>query len=75
MSRKELGPIEVKVRDGDVNGALNRLRREIGREGITKQMKLNRFYEKPSDRKRRQRREAEAKREKMKRRNERRGRK
>ncbi|MFB6262239.1 MAG: 30S ribosomal protein S21 [Bradymonadaceae bacterium] len=70
--RDELGPIEVDVKDGNVSRALNRLKREIGREGISREMKRRRFYEKPSARKRRKRREAERRRKKEKRRKERR---
>jgi small subunit ribosomal protein S21 len=55
----ELGPIEVKVRDNNINQAMNRLKRKIGREGISQELKKRRFYEKPSKRRRRKRREAE----------------
>ncbi len=44
----ELGPIEVEVRDNNVNRAINKLKREIGREGISRELKRRRFYEKPS---------------------------
>ncbi|MFB6352138.1 MAG: 30S ribosomal protein S21 [Bradymonadaceae bacterium] len=70
--RDELGPIEVKVKDGNINRAINRLKREIGREGISRELKRRRFYEKPSEEKRRKRREAERRRRKEKRRKERR---
>ncbi len=68
MARDELGPIEVEVRDNNINRALNRLKREIGREGISRELKRRRFYEKPSVAKRRKMREAERRRRKEERR-------
>jgi small subunit ribosomal protein S21 len=68
MARDELGPIEVEVRDNNINRALNRLKREIGREGISRELKRRRFYEKPSVAKRRKREEAERRRRKEERR-------
>ena len=60
----ELGPLEVQVQDNNVNRAINRLKREIGREGISRELKRRRFYEKPSVAKRRKQREAERRRRK-----------
>lgn len=60
----ELGPLEVSVQDNNVNRAINRLKREIGREGISRELKRRRFYEKPSVAKRRKQREAERRRRK-----------
>lgn len=74
MSRDELGPIEVEVRDNNINRALNRLKREIGREGVSRELKRRRFYEKPSVAKRRKQREAERRRRKEERRERRRDR-
>lgn len=68
MARDELGPLEVEVRDNNINRALNRLKREIGREGISRELKRRRFYEKPSVAKRRKQREAERRRRKEERR-------
>lgn len=62
--RVELGPLEVPVQDNNVNRAINRLKREIGREGISRELKRRRFYEKPSVAKRRKQREAERRRRK-----------
>jgi small subunit ribosomal protein S21 len=72
MARDELGPLEVEVRDNNINRALNRLKREIGREGISRELKRRRFYEKPSVAKRRKMREAERRRRKEERRRKRR---
>ena len=69
---KQLGPIEVEVRDNNVNRAINRLKREIGREGISRELKRRRFYEKPSVAKRRKQREAERRRRKEERRRQKR---
>ena len=72
MSRDELGPIEVEVRDNNINRALNRLKREIGREGVSRELKRRRFHERPSVAKRRKQREAERRRRKEERRERRR---
>lgn len=60
----ELGPIQVDVVDNNVNRAINSLKREIGREGVNRELKRRRFYEKPSVAKRRKTREAERRRRK-----------
>ncbi|HSK42215.1 MAG TPA: 30S ribosomal protein S21 [Arenibaculum sp.] len=44
----------VYVRDNDVNGALRALKKKMQREGVFRAMKLNRHYEKPSERKARE---------------------
>lgn len=59
-----LGPIEVPVIDNNVNRALNSLKREIGREGVNREVKRRKYYEKPSVAKRRKTREAERQRRK-----------
>ena len=50
--------MEVFVRDNDVNGALRVLKKKMQREGIFREMKLRRNYEKPSERRARERAEA-----------------
>ncbi len=70
--KDELGPLEVEVRDNNVNRALNQLKREIGRDGLNRELKRRRFYEKPSVAKRRKRQEAERRRRKEERRQRRR---
>ncbi len=64
----ELKPIEVTVRDNNVGRAMNQLKREIGREGINRELKRRRFYEKPSVARRRKSIEAERRRRKEERR-------
>ncbi|MGQ9370981.1 30S ribosomal protein S21 [Azospirillum sp. ST 5-10] len=44
----------VYVRDNDINGALRALKKKMQREGVFREMKLRRSYEKPSERRARQ---------------------
>ena len=60
----ELGPIEVQVRDNNINRAINQLKRQVGREGINRAAKRHRYYVKPSDAKRQKSIEAERRRRK-----------
>lgn len=46
------------VRDNNVDQALRALKKKMQREGIFREMKLRRSYEKPSERKARERAEA-----------------
>ena len=50
--------MQVFVRDNNVDGALKVLKKKMQREGIWREMKRNRSYEKPSERKVRKRAEA-----------------
>ena len=50
--------VQVSVRDNNVDQALRALKKKMQREGIFREMKLRRNYEKPSER--RVREEAEA---------------
>ena len=50
--------MQVFVRDNDVNGALRVLKKKMQREGVFREMKLRRSYEKPSERRVRERAEA-----------------
>lgn len=58
----ELGPLEVRVDGGGVDRAIGRLKRAMAREGVLKEVKNRRFYEKPSVELKRRRREAERRR-------------
>lgn len=62
--RDDLGPIEVQVVDNNIGRALNQLKRQIGREGVNRELKRRRFFEKPSVAKRRKTQEAERRRRK-----------
>ncbi|KAF0138753.1 MAG: small subunit ribosomal protein S21 [Rhodospirillaceae bacterium] len=50
--------VQVLVRDNNVDQALKALKKKMQREGIFREMKLRRSYEKPSERKARERAEA-----------------
>jgi small subunit ribosomal protein S21 len=47
-------PVEVYVRDNDVNAALRILKKKMQREGTFREMKRRRSYEKPSERRARE---------------------
>jgi len=51
-------PVQVLVRDNNIDQALRVLKKKMQREGIFREMKLRRNYEKPSERKARERAEA-----------------
>ena len=50
--------MQVFVRDNNVDQALRALKRKLQREGVFREMRLRRFYEKPSVRAARERSEA-----------------
>jgi len=50
--------IEVQVRDNNIDQALRALKKKMQREGLYREMRMRRFYEKPSERRRRERAEA-----------------
>jgi small subunit ribosomal protein S21 len=54
----EMRPLEVVVRDGNVDQALRVLKTKMSKEGILSELKRKRHAEKPSERKRRKHREA-----------------
>lgn len=58
----ELTPLEVRVDAGGVERAISRLKRLMAREGVLKEVKNRRFFEKPSEKTKRRRREAERRR-------------
>jgi len=43
--------MKVDVRDNNVDQALRALKKKLQREGVYREMKLRRFYEKPSEKK------------------------
>ena len=55
-------PLEVSVDERGLERAIRRLKRKIDTEGVTRELKRRRHYEKPSVRKRRKAREAERRR-------------
>jgi small subunit ribosomal protein S21 len=50
--------VHVTVRDNNVDQALKALKKKMQREGVFREMKLRRSYEKPSERRARERAEA-----------------
>jgi small subunit ribosomal protein S21 len=50
--------VQIFVRDNNVDQALKALKRKMQREGIFREMKRRRFYEKPSEKSARQKGEA-----------------
>ena len=50
--------MQVLVRDNDVEQALRALKRKMQREGVFREMRRRRFYEKPSDKASREKAEA-----------------
>jgi small subunit ribosomal protein S21 len=51
-------PVQVLVRENNVDQALRALKKKMQREGVFREMKLRRSYEKPSERRARERAEA-----------------
>ena len=62
--------IQVLVKDNNVEQALRSLKKKMQREGLYKEMKLRKHYEKPSLKKAREKEEAIRRVRKLKRRNE-----
>ena len=50
--------MQVSVRDNNVDQALKVLKKKMQREGVFREMKLRRSYEKPSERRTREKAEA-----------------
>lgn len=58
---KDLRPLEVNV-DGNLERSISRLKRMMASEGVLKEIKKRRYFEKPSIRKKRKARDAERRR-------------
>jgi small subunit ribosomal protein S21 len=56
--RKDRLAMQIFVRDNDMNGALRALKRKLQREGLFREMKRRRSYEKPSERRVREKAQA-----------------
>ncbi|MCB9987082.1 MAG: 30S ribosomal protein S21 [Rhodospirillales bacterium] len=50
--------VQVSVRDNNVEQALRALKKKLQREGVFREMKLRKHYEKPSEKKKREASEA-----------------
>ena len=58
FARKQEASVQVLVRDNNVDQALKALKKKMQREGIFREMKLRGHYEKPSEKRARERAEA-----------------
>ncbi len=54
--------LEVRVNENNVEGALKVLKRKLQKEGLFREIKRRKSYEKPSEKEKRKRREASKKR-------------
>jgi small subunit ribosomal protein S21 len=54
--------LEIKVNENNVEGALKVLKRKLQKEGLFREIKRRKSYEKPSEKEKRKRREAREKR-------------
>jgi small subunit ribosomal protein S21 len=50
--------VQVLVRDNNVDQALKALKKKLQREGVFREMKMRNFYEKPSEKRAREKAEA-----------------
>ena len=50
--------MEIQVRDNNIDQALRILKKKLQREGVFREMKLRRHFEKPSEKKAREQSEA-----------------
>jgi small subunit ribosomal protein S21 len=60
--------LQVKVQDNQIENAIKSLKRQLMKDGILKELKLRRAYEKPSVKRKRKQREARRRRQKAARR-------
>jgi small subunit ribosomal protein S21 len=58
---REFGSLEVKVIGNNLEKAMKILKRKLQKDGVFRRLKANRSYEKPSECRRRKRRESERK--------------
>ena len=65
QSTRQSDPLIVTVENGDANKALRQFKKKLSREGVMKELKMRRFHEKPSVKKKRKTKEAEKRRRKV----------
>jgi small subunit ribosomal protein S21 len=58
QTEREKQLVQVVVRDNNVDQALRALKKKMQREGIFREMKLRNYYEKPSEKRAREKAEA-----------------
>jgi len=68
-TKEKILTIEITVKDNNLEQALRRLKKKMQREGLFREMKLRRHYEKPSLRKAREKEESIRRSRKLKRKN------
>ena len=68
-TKEDILTIEVTVKDNNIEQALRSLKKRMQREGLFREMKLRKHYEKPSLRKAREKEESIRRSRKLKRRN------
>jgi small subunit ribosomal protein S21 len=68
LGRTEEKLLEIKVQNNQIENAIKSLKRQLIRDGILKELKNRRAYEKPSVKKKRKQREARRRRQKASRR-------
>jgi small subunit ribosomal protein S21 len=67
---KVITVVQISVRDNNVDQALKILKRKLQKEGLFKEIKQRRFYEKPSEKKVRKAQEAVRRAKKLRRMND-----
>ena len=55
VGNRESSSMQIIVRDNNVDQALRALKKKLQREGVYREMKLRRHYEKPSEKRARER--------------------
>ena len=58
FARRRAVIVEVQVRDNNVDQALRALKKKMQREGLYREMRMRRHYEKPSEKRAREKAEA-----------------
>jgi small subunit ribosomal protein S21 len=58
LLKRRVTRVQVVVRDNNVDQALRALKKKMQREGIFREMKLRNYYEKPSEKRAREKAEA-----------------
>ena len=61
--------VEINVRDNNVEQAIRVLKKKLQREGVFRELKLRRYYEKPSEKKLRLKQESQRRARKLRRTN------
>ena len=60
-----MGGLEIRVIDNNIDKALRQLKKKMATEGLYREFKKRRHYEKPSERRKRKRAEARKRKQKV----------